>query len=165
VESLEHELQIKATIKEEKALYTQNTWSRGRSQGSLKKQHIVTLSTCKSRVCSSTIECLSLSMLRNILSKFEHKQENGTVVQVDNKSVIELAKNSVNYERSKHIDVHFHFIWERVKEENVEMVHIGSREQVADMFTKSLPIMLFNSCKKLIGMRMEEAFKFTGKFC
>jgi len=80
------------------------------------------------------------------------KEEEGTVIRVDNKSAIELAKNPVNHERSKRIDVRFHFIREQVKEGNVELVHVGSRDQVADLFTKPLPIVFFNNCKKLIGM-------------
>lgn len=91
--------------------------------------------------------------LRNLLSNLEMKQEGGTIIRVDNKSAIELAKNPVNHERSKHIDVRFHFIREQVKEGNVELVHVGSRDQVADMFTKPLPTVLFNNCKNLIGMR------------
>jgi len=91
--------------------------------------------------------------LRNLLSNMEMKHEEGTVIQGDYKSAIELAKNPVNHDRSKHIDVHFHFIREQVKEGNVELVHMGSQDQVANMFTKPLSIVLFNNCKNLIGMK------------
>jgi len=40
-----------------------------------------------------------------------------------------------------------------VKEGNVEMVHVGSRDQIADLFTQPLPIVLFNNYKNLIGMK------------
>jgi hypothetical protein len=63
-------------------------------------------------------------------------QLGATVIEVDIKSAIELAKNSVNHERSKHIDVRFHFIRDHVKE--------GSVDQVADIFTKSLPKVLLD---------------------
>ena len=117
-----------------------------------KKQPIVTLSTCEAEyVAASWCVCHAV-WLRNLLSKLEMKQEEGTVIRVDNKSAIELVKNPVNHERSKHIDVHFHFIREQVKEGNVELVHVGSRDQVAYLFTKPLPTVLFNNCKKLIGM-------------
>jgi hypothetical protein len=46
----------------------------------------------------------------------ELKQLGATMIQVDNKSAIELAKNPVNHERSKHIDIRFHFIRDHVKE-------------------------------------------------
>jgi hypothetical protein len=71
---------------------------------------------------------------------------------VDNKSTIELVKNSVHHERNKHIDVRFQFIREHVKNGDVEMTHVASRDQVADIFIKPLPTELFNKFKKLLGM-------------
>lgn len=82
----------------------------------------------------------------------ELKQRGATVIQVDNKSAIELAKNPVNHERSKHIDVRFHFIRDHVKEGNIELLHVASQDQVANIFTKPLPKVLFNKYKKMIGM-------------
>jgi hypothetical protein len=82
----------------------------------------------------------------------ELKQLGATVIQVDNTSAIELAKNPVNHERSKHIDVHFHFIRDYVREESVKLVHVASQDQVADIFTKPLPKVLLDKCKKMIGM-------------
>ena len=46
----------------------------------------------------------------------ELKQRGASVIQVDNKSAIELGKNPVNHERSKHIDIRFHFIRDHVTE-------------------------------------------------
>ncbi|KAL4354472.1 hypothetical protein GQ457_06G022430 [Hibiscus cannabinus] len=80
------------------------------------------------------------------------KQADATVIHVDNKSAIELAKDLVNHERSKHIDVRFHFIRDHVKGGNVELVHVASQDQVADIFTKPLPKVLLDKCKKMIGM-------------
>ncbi|KAG6525725.1 hypothetical protein ZIOFF_015692 [Zingiber officinale] len=76
-----------------------------------------------------------------------------TVIRVDNKSAIELAKNPVNHGRSKHIDVRFHFIREQVKEGKIELEHVESRTQAADVFTKPLSTTLLENCKRLIGMR------------
>jgi len=118
-----------------------------------KKQPIVTLSTCEAEYVAASLSVCHAIWLRNLLSKLEMKQKGGTVIRVDNKSAIELAKNPVNHGRSKHIDVKFHFIREQVKEGNVEMVHVGSRDQIADLFTKPLPTVLFNNYKNLIGMK------------
>jgi len=75
------------------------------------------------------------------------------VIWVDNKSAIELTKNLINHERSKHIDVQFHFIQEQVKEGNVELEHIESWAQAANMFTKSLPSSLFENNKMILEMK------------
>ena len=86
------------------------------------------------------------------MSKMELEQKGETIIQVDNRSAIELAKNPVNHERSKHIDVRFHFIREHVKEGNVELKHVASKDQAADIFTKPLSKEIFDRGKKLIGM-------------
>ena len=39
-----------------------------------------------------------------------------------------------------------------MKEESVELLHVASQDQVADIFTKSLPKVLFDKYKKMIGM-------------
>jgi hypothetical protein len=80
-------------------------------------------------------------------------QEKATNIRVDNKLAIELAKNPVHHERSKYIDVRFHFIQEHVKNDDVEMTHVASCDQVVDIFTKPLPEKLFNKFKKLLGMQ------------
>ncbi|KAG8472851.1 hypothetical protein CXB51_034771 [Gossypium anomalum] len=118
-----------------------------------KKQPIVTLSTCEAEyVAASWCVCHAI-WLRNLLNELEQQQLDATEIRIDNKSAIELAKNPVNHERSKHIDIHFHFIRDHVKEESVKLVHVASREQVADIFTKPLSMVLLDNCKKLIGMK------------
>lgn len=117
-----------------------------------KKQPIVTLSTCEAEyVAASWCVCHAI-WLRNLLSKMALKQQGATVIRVDNKSAIELAKNPVNHERSKHIDVRFHFIRDHVNKGSVELVHVASQDQVADIFTKPLPKILLDKYKKMIGM-------------
>jgi hypothetical protein len=74
-------------------------------------------------------------------------------IHIDNKSAIELANNHMHHERSKHIDECFHFMREHMKNDYMEMTHVASRDQVANMFTKSLSTELFNKFKKLLEMR------------
>ena len=75
------------------------------------------------------------------------------LIRVDNRSTIKLTKNLINHERSKHIEVRFHFIREKEKEGSVELEHVGSKEQIADIFTKPLPTTSFQEFRKLFGMR------------
>lgn len=62
----------------------------------------------------------------------------GVKLLVDNKSAIELCKNLVHYDHSKHIDMRFHFIRECVKDSKVAMSHVSTNEQLADILTKAL---------------------------
>ena len=118
-----------------------------------KKQPIVTLSTCEAEyVAASWCVCHAI-WLRNLLRELKLPQHEATEIRVDNKSAIELAKNPVHHERSKHIDVRFHYIREHVKKKDVQMNYVASRDQVADIFTKVLPTELFNNYKMMLGMK------------
>ena len=58
------------------------------------------------------------------------------VLQIDNKSSINLAKNPVLHGRSKHIEARFHFLREKVNQGELEVRHCSSEAQLADIFTK-----------------------------
>ena len=58
----------------------------------------------------------------------------------DNMSRIYLARNPVFHARTKHIEVHYHFIRERVQAGEIDLQHISTNRQVADIFTKALSI-------------------------
>ncbi|GJS52237.1 hypothetical protein Tco_0625599 [Tanacetum coccineum] len=56
----------------------------------------------------------------------------------DNKSAIALCCNSVQHSRSKHIDIRYHFIKEKVENGVVELYFVRMEYQLADIFTKPL---------------------------
>ena len=66
------------------------------------------------------------------------KQEEPTPLYVDNTGAIALAKNDVTHGRTKHMDIEWHFIRERVKFGEIELRHVGTEDQLADIFTKPL---------------------------
>ncbi|XP_019077634.1 uncharacterized mitochondrial protein AtMg00810-like [Vitis vinifera] len=70
----------------------------------------------------------------------------------DNQSVVRLAENLVFHARTKHVEVHYHFIREKVLEEEVELKQIKSEDQVADLFTKGLSGSKFESFCHQLGM-------------
>ena len=57
----------------------------------------------------------------------------------DNKACISLAKNPTNHSRCKHIDITFHFLRQLIQEKVLEVYHVTSKENVADILTKPLP--------------------------
>jgi hypothetical protein len=54
----------------------------------------------------------------------------------DNQSAIRLAENPVFHARTKHVEIYYHFIREKVLEEKVELRQIKTEDQIADVFTK-----------------------------
>jgi hypothetical protein len=60
------------------------------------------------------------------------------VIYCDNISSILFANNSVNHARTKHIEVHYHFIREKVIGKEIDLIHVNTKDQVVDIFTKAL---------------------------
>ena len=57
----------------------------------------------------------------------------------DNQSAQNLVSNPVLHQRSKHIDIHFHYTREKAQEGALTINHISSSENPADLMTKGLP--------------------------
>ncbi len=60
------------------------------------------------------------------------------VIYCDNISSILLANNPVYHVMTKHIKVHYHFIREKVLAKEIDLIHVSTEDQVADIFTKAL---------------------------
>jgi ATP sulfurylase len=61
-----------------------------------------------------------------------------TVIYCDNQSCIKLSENPVFHDRSKHIEIRYHFIRDRVQKGAVKLQYVSTNEQVADILTKGL---------------------------
>ena len=56
----------------------------------------------------------------------------------DNESAIKIAYNLVQYSRTKHIEIRHHFIRDHVARGDIDLSYVGTRDQLADIFTKPL---------------------------
>jgi hypothetical protein len=61
-----------------------------------------------------------------------------TLIHCENHGCIKLSENPVFHERSKHIEIRYHFIRDYVQKGVVELQYISTDEQVADILTKAL---------------------------
>nr|GEX40974.1 Gag-Pol polyprotein [Tanacetum cinerariifolium] len=68
-------------------------------------------------------------------------------------AAIAISCNPVQHSRTKHIDVRYHFIKEKVEKGIVELFFVGTEYQLADLFTKSLPVEKFQYLVRRLGMR------------
>lgn len=125
--------------------------SSGAVAWSSKKQPVVSLSTTEAEfIAAAACACQSIWMQR-VLKKLGIKQCK-CIIFCDNSSTIKLAKNPVMHGRSKHIDVRFHFLRDLVNNEVVELIHCGSKDQLADIMTKPLKLELFLKMREQLGM-------------
>ncbi|GKB09985.1 hypothetical protein Tco_0843908, partial [Tanacetum coccineum] len=74
-------------------------------------------------------------------------------IYCDSKSAIAISCNPVQHSRTKHIAVHYHFIKEHVEKGTIELYFVKTDYQLADLFTKALPVDRFNYLVCRLGMR------------
>lgn len=86
------------------------------------------------------------------MKDLKQEQREATVIFCDNQSAIAMAKNPVFHGRTKHIKIKFHFIREAEKEEEVKLIHCDSEVQVADLLTKGLPKIRFETLRRSLGV-------------
>jgi histone deacetylase 1/2 len=75
----------------------------------------------------------------------------------DNLDATYLSANPVFHARTKHIEIDFHFVRERVASKEIMIKFISSKDQLADGFTKSLPVKPFNEFKRNLNLSIPSA--------
>ena len=80
------------------------------------------------------------------------KREGAVKIYIDSESAIQLSKNPVFHDRSKHIDTRYHYIRECIEEGRVCVASIGTIEQLADIMTKALSRERFCELRARIGL-------------
>ena len=55
-------------------------------------------------------------------------------------SSIQLANNPVFHARTKHIEVHYHYVHEKALAGDIDLVYVSTHDQIANIFTKSLGV-------------------------
>ena len=114
-----------------------------------KKQATVALSTCEAEYVSVSHAVQEAKFLRQLKSDLTGIEPRKILLQTDNKSAIELAKNPINHQRSKHIDIKHHFIRDEIKSETICLDYVPTDDNLADVFTKPMSkfkLSKFNLC-------------------
>ena len=117
------------------------------------KQETMALSSCEAEFMAATEAAKQAIWFLELLSEITGRKCVKTTLYVDNKSAIALAKNTVFHRRSKHIHKRYHFIWECVEKEQIDVEHIAGSVQGADILTKALARKKFKEMRKLIRVQ------------
>ncbi|WVZ51953.1 LOW QUALITY PROTEIN: hypothetical protein U9M48_003050 [Paspalum notatum var. saurae] len=104
---------------------------------SSRKQASVSLSTTEAEYIAAARCCSQLLWMKATLSDFGLRFGKIPLL-VDSTSAISVAKNPVLHSRTKHIDVRFHFLRHHYEKGDIDLVHVASENQLANIFTKPL---------------------------
>jgi hypothetical protein len=103
-----------------------------------KQQDVVALSSAESELISACSATQSAVYIRQLLVDLGFKQDEPTMIMEDNQACIAMSNNQIIQKRTKHIDVRYHFVREKVESKEVELVYIPTQHQLADILTKPL---------------------------
>ncbi|CAK1594595.1 unnamed protein product [Parnassius mnemosyne] len=103
-----------------------------------RKQNTVALSTTESEYMAASEAAKEILWLRQLLIDIDEPQLVITLC-IDNQSAIKLIHNPIYHKRTKHIDIRYNFIREKVEQNVINVQYVKSSNQLADFLTKALP--------------------------
>ena len=98
----------------------------------------VTLSSTKAEYVAITELCCEIMFVKSILEFLGMKLKFPIIVNCDNIGAIYLAYNAKTSQRTKHIDVKYHYVREYVEKGMIKIIFVRSEKNDADLWTKNL---------------------------
>nr|GEY01571.1 retrovirus-related Pol polyprotein from transposon TNT 1-94 [Tanacetum cinerariifolium] len=125
---------------------------------SSKKQDCTALSIAEAEYVSLFACCAQVLWMRTQLTDYGFNF-NKILIYCDSKSAIAISCNPVQHLRTKHIAVRYHFIKEYIEKGTIELYFVKTDYQLADLFTKALPVDQFNYLVRRLVLNAQEKYK------
>ena len=119
---------------------------------SLKKQHVVALSSTEAEYIAQTHAAKEALWLCSFLRELRSAPDDPLILNCNNQGANSLTKDNKFHARTKHIDVRYHFIREAFEDGKVAVQYIPTGDNVSDIFTKLLAKAKFRELAELLGL-------------
>ena len=119
---------------------------------SSKKQPTVALLSTEAEYRGAAMAACEVAWLHKLLYDMHQSTDGPVVIYWDNMSSIHLANNPVYHARTKHIEVHYHYVREKVLLGLIDLVYVNTEDQVVGIFTKALGTEKLHKFKDLLGV-------------
>ena len=119
---------------------------------SSRKQGSIAQSTTEAEYIAASDAIKKAIWFRKLVSGLFGDKLKMTVVHCDNQSCIKLTENPIFHDRSKHIDMRYHYIRDLVQRKTVKLQYIAFSEQVVDILTKPLTLRQFVQLRGKLGV-------------
>jgi transposase InsO family protein len=121
------------------------------------KQKSVALSTVEAEYMAACAACKEAVWQRAILAQAGVSTDQPMLILTDNQGAMALAKNPNHHQRSKHIDIRYHYVRQQVSKRTVQLDYIATADQAADQLTKPLSKVQHDRCLVAMGIRSASA--------
>ncbi|GJV84375.1 ribonuclease H-like domain-containing protein, partial [Tanacetum coccineum] len=172
--TLDHGLQLYASSTSQLVAYSDADWAgcpatRRSTSGycvflsdnlltwSSKRQHVTSRSSAEAEYRGVANAVAETAWVRNLLRELHSPLCTATLVYCDNISAVYLSSNPVQHQRTKHIEIDLHFVRDFVATGHVRVLHLPSKYQYTDIFTKGLPSPLFTEFRSSLSVRPSPA--------
>jgi hypothetical protein len=119
---------------------------------SSKKQKVIADSTCAAEYIAVSEAGKELVWIRQLLTELGYKPKDASRLLCDNTAAVLLSADQAFHNRTKHLDVRYHWIRERVENGEIVVTRVASSDNIADGFTKALPMPAFVDFRNFLGL-------------
>lgn len=127
------------------------TYAGGAVSWLSQRQQITATSTTEAELVAANEAVKEIIWLSRLFGDMGCPQQVPTL-QIDNQATIRLCHNPENHRRTKHIQVKYFFIREKILDGVLKVQYIPTEEQVADIMTKTLPRPRLECLMKKLGL-------------
>ena len=117
-----------------------------------RKQATVSRSSTEAEYKEIANATAEIMWVQSLLRELKVSPTQPPVLWCDNIGATYLSANPVFHARTKHIEVDYHFVRERVSQKQLQIKFISSKDQLADIFTKPLPQPQFVGCRRNLNL-------------
>ena len=118
-----------------------------------KKQPVVALSMNEVEYIAFSSATQEAVWLNRLLTDIKVPPQRLILIKEDNQGNIFVVTNPISHNRTKHIDIKFHYIREALEDEIIDFIYCPTKEMTADTLTKPLARQQFEACQLKMGLK------------
>lgn len=97
---------------------------------------------------------LELTWLQSLLMELGIPLSSPPTIWCDNIGATYLSANPVFHSRTKHIEIDFHFVRDKVAQRGLRVQYVPTKDQIADILTKGLSHPRFSTLRDKLNIRL-----------